>query len=132
MLLTREEELELSPPRQLVALTRYPRRVTSTGADELRNALDVSDFDQLDLLLCVLAFESGTPDVTIAVETAMQTESDDAWVTLDTFTAVTSAPSYELITFSSLMRYVRFRIASIDTAPATFTLAGMGRRQGRM
>ena len=80
----------------------------------------------------MLAFESGTANVTIAVETAMQNESDDAWVTLDTFTAVTSAPSHELITFTSLMRYVRFRVASISTAPATFTLAGMGRRQGRM
>ena len=49
--LTREEEHELSPPRQLVELTRYPRRVTSADADELRNAVDVSEFDQLDLLL---------------------------------------------------------------------------------
>jgi ABC-type oligopeptide transport system ATPase subunit len=115
-----------------VALTRYPRRVTSSGPNELRNALDVSEFDQLDLLLSVLAFESGTADVTIAVETAMQNQSEDAWVTLDTFSAVTAAPSHEVISFTGLMRYVRFRVVSIDTAPATFTLAGMGRRQGRL
>jgi hypothetical protein len=120
-----------SPPRQLIALTGYPRRVTTADSDELRNALDVSEFDELDLLLHVLAFEAGTADVTMAVDTAMQKESDDAWVTAATFTAVTSAPSYEVMNVSGLMRYARFRVHSIDTAPASFTIMGMGRRHGR-
>jgi hypothetical protein len=127
-----DEARAVSPPRQPVALTKYPRRVASTGSDLLRNALDVSVFDELDLMLHVLAFESGTADVTIALDTSMQIESDDAWVEVAEFTSVSSAPSYEVVNFSGVLRYVRFRVQSIDTAPAILIIHGMGRRRGRL
>jgi hypothetical protein len=59
-------------------LTGAPIRVVATTSQNLQDALEVDDWDDLDALLAVLAVE-GAGSVTIELQTGMQkvTEFDD-------------------------------------------------------
>jgi hypothetical protein len=123
----------LTPPRERVQLTAAPIRVTATGAQELRLALDVLAFDMLDLELRVLDIEGTTPSITIIVQTGMQRATEEGWVTASTFVAVTSAPASQIRTVQNMLRYVRWNVSALTGTggpAATFLIYGVGRRWG--
>lgn len=117
--------------RRPVMITEVPIRVSATGAQDLRLAVDVLDVDDLDLELQVLRLEGGTPSVTIELQTGMQTESSEGWVTVSAFTAVSTAPGSQKRNFTNLLRYVRWNVTALSGSggpAATFLIHGMGRR----
>ena len=97
----------------------------------LFEAIDISGFDILDLELGVVGLVGGG-SATIKVVTGMQTQVEDAsWVTAIAFTAVSTSPSYELITKNlGLLRYVRWEVSALSgtTPSVTFWIRGMARK----
>lgn len=117
--------------RREIVLTAIPIRVAATGAQELRLAQDIQDLDELDVELQVLRLEGSTPSVTIELQTGMQTESSEGWVSLGNFTAVTSAPFSLKRNIVQVLRFVRWNVTAIAGTPspgATFYICGIGRR----
>ena len=57
--------------------------------------------------------------------TAMQMESDEGWVTVDTFTGIAAGSSTKK-NFSGFLKYVRYELVS--DATTTFEVSGVGRR----
>jgi hypothetical protein len=106
---------------QLIYLTDEPVRVTGPNVkQDLRLAIDVGAFDQLDLGLVVY---EGT-DVSLRILTGMQVESDLGWLTADTF-ALTQQNGGDKMSVTGLLRYVRWELVSSGTA--TFMIAGIAR-----
>jgi hypothetical protein len=117
--------------RREVILTEVPIRVTATGAQELRLALDLLDLDELDLELQVLRLEGTTPSVTIELQTGMQIESTEGWVSVAAFNAVSTAPNAQKRNFVNLLRFVRWNVTTLSGSggpAATFLIHGLGRR----
>lgn len=112
-------------------LVTTPVRITATGAQELRLALDVSAYDVLDLELRVLRLEGTSPSVTVEIQTGMQRESSEGWVTLGTaFPAVATAPKSEVRNLTNLLRYIRWNVTVLSgsgSPAATFMIDGVGR-----
>ncbi len=117
--------------RRPVMITEVPIRVTATGAQDLRLAVDVLDVDELDLELQVLRLEGSGPSVTIEIQTGMQIESSEGWVSVAAFTSVSTAPGSQKRNFPNLLRFVRWNVTAISGSGgpgATFLIHGMGRR----
>ena len=117
----------------MIGVASDPVRVSAVGAQDLRLALDVLDYDVLDLELRILRLEGTmSPDVTIEIQTGMQTQSAIGWVTLDTFNRATASDTSELRHFGNALRYIRWNVTAITgTNPAaTFQIRGIGRRWG--
>ncbi len=122
----------LLAPR-MIGVASDPVRVSAVGAQDLRLALDVLDYDVLDLELRILRLEGTmSPDVTIEIQTGMQTQSAIGWVTLDTFNRASARDTSELRHFGNPLRYIRWNVTAITgTNPAaTFQIRGIGRRWG--
>jgi hypothetical protein len=113
----------------IIYITDKPIKVSGAATQDLRLAPDVLGYDELDLMLHVQRMEGGGT-LTVTVETAMQNESeDDGWVTVDSFTNVTTANNAEVKNFTEFLRYVRWTLSLSGSTPvATFTIQGMGRR----
>ena len=95
----------------------------------LHQAVEVSGMDQLNLLLFVLSVEgaAGT-GFQLELLTGMSTESEDGWVSMGIFSAVTMPNKSEKKDFSGPLKYVRWKVLSLGTFTAvTFSLRGMGR-----
>jgi hypothetical protein len=112
----------------IVMLTQKPVRVTSAIPQDLRLAVDVSAYDELDLLLHVVGFAATS--LVVAIETAMQNESQDAWRPVVAYSSVSSSNVAELKNVKNFLRYLRYNVTTLSgsTPNATFTLQGMGRR----
>jgi hypothetical protein len=105
--------------------------VTTTGAQDLRLALDTLPYDALDLELRVLRLEgTASPDVTIELQTGMSNTDAGGWVTLGAFAMVSASDSVELKHFEIMLRYVRWNVSSLrGTNPAaSFQIRGVARR----
>lgn len=116
----------------LFRLTTGPTRVTATGAQELKEAQQVTAYKGFDLLVQVYELSgSGGESVTVRVETSMQNLSSDAalWKTLGTFTAVTAANTTETLSITSgVLQYVRFHATiNANTTSTTFEVTGVAR-----
>jgi hypothetical protein len=115
---------------QLVYLTDKPVRVTAAQKQDLRLALDVLDFDELDLMLHVQRLDGTSPSLSLSLETSMQNESEDGWLTAVTYTSVTSANTAEVKNITQFLRYLRWTatLGGSGSPAVTFTIQGMGRR----
>jgi hypothetical protein len=111
-------------------LTPQPVRVTATGKQLIREALDVSAYDQADVLPFVAALEGTTPSVTVRIITGMQVASEDGWVVAGTFSAVTAGNTPLKISCPGLLKFLRWEVSAISGsgAAAAFTVSGMLRR----
>ncbi len=109
----------ITPPGEPVRIALSAASYTQ----ELRLALDVLDYDELDLVLSV--FEASA-NLTGKVITGMQLDSELGWVDVDTFTAAgaSSAPKKN---FKNLLRHVRYVITTA-TVTTSFSISGIGRR----
>ncbi len=111
----------------VIALVPEPVRMTTSASgftQDLRLALDVSEYDELDLVLCV--FEASV-SLTVKIVTGMQCEGELGWVDVDTF-ASTGASSAARKNFKNLLRYVRYVVTNGAGVTGSFTITGVGRR----
>jgi hypothetical protein len=111
----------------IVDLTDKPVRHTDTDKQPLRNAMDVSRYDELDLLIHVQHEASGG-GVVVRILTAMQKESEQGWVTAATFPAAQTDEAFK-INVQGFLRYVRYELVTSGVT-TTFVINGMGRRWG--
>lgn len=109
----------------------YDTAVASSKIQPLREALDVSAFDEMDVLLEIAALKgSGSPTTfQVSVITGMQTQTESGWVIAGTFSNHTASGAEKLYV-TGLLQYVRWQITSTDFDTASFTLTGVLRRRG--
>ena len=102
-----------------------PITVTAVSTQPLSEAVDVSEFDILDLMSSVAAMTAST--VTIKIITGMQKQSEDGWVTAVEFSAATVVGSELKTKTNGFLRYIRWTVTAITGGSATFYIRGMGR-----
>ena len=115
--MSKEEEEESMA--KVIQLTAEPIRVTSAQKQELRLSRRVTPHNELELLCRVVA-----GSVTIKILTGNQIETEDGWVELGTFGAL-SADNSEAITLTNPLRFVRWEAASESSG--TFMISGVAR-----
>ncbi len=112
-------------------LTPQPiRALVAAGKQPLASALDVSGYKNLDAYIYVPAFEgTGALSLVVRLIGGWQTDTEDGWAVLNTFTAVTSsggAPGH--IVASYLPPFLRWEIVTCTSgggiAVAAFTIVG--------
>jgi len=109
-----------------IELTEYPVKVTAVGAQELRLALDTTGADELDLELRALRLV-GT-SLTVDVETNMQNETDNGWISLALSASISSAPFATVRSVKRFLRFVRWRVTAFNATEAFFMIHGVARR----
>lgn len=109
----------------IIHLTDGTVRHTTSEKQELRLAVDVSAYDELDLLLTVQEDSAGS-SISVRILTGMQMETEEGWVTAATF-ATTAAQGEDAMNVTNLLRYVRYELVTGSTN-ATFQINGMARR----
>ena len=112
-------------------------RVTTTEWQALDQAIDISAYDELDLVIGVVSLESAG-NLQIKLATGMQKMSGQTdpsslagWFQVASFSSIGSAPSWEKIRIAStagLSRYLRWFVGSLSASAASFTIEGMARR----
>jgi hypothetical protein len=119
-------------PFQLSELPIYfDTAVSSTPVYQpLREALDISAFDEMDVLLNLASAKTATSgSITVEISTGMQTQTDDGWVTAGTFTAMTAVGSQK-IHVTGLLQYIRWRVTSQSFDNVNFAVTGILRSRG--
>lgn len=104
-------------------LTREPVRVTANVAQDLRLALEVGDFHELDVSYRLI---EGNSSVSVKLETGMQTDSTDGWVDLGSAFTGTGAPYATKQTITNPLRFIRWNCTNFG-ANATFFIQIIGR-----
>jgi hypothetical protein len=109
-------------------LTPQPVRASATGKQPLASALSVSGYKNGEAYLFVPAFE-GTPALTLTVRVigGWQTDSEDGWLVINTFTSVTASSGTAIhISLGFLPPYIRWEVSAIGGvgALAAFTITG--------
>lgn len=107
-----------------IYLATEPVTVTAVGKQALVQAIEVTRYKSLALLLRALAVTGGS--VTIRVITGMQKDTFDGWLTLGTFTATSVAVS-EQLNLSNPLKYVLWEVSAMTASSATFTIQGIAR-----
>jgi len=117
-----------------VAVTDGVVRATAVNqVQSLASAVDVSRFDQADLLLTVCGVEGAMGSFVVTLLTGMSTESEDGWFPVVSFAnIVTSAPgaggaaNLDKKNVPGLLRYLRWKVTSFAGGTAvSFTVRGM-------
>lgn len=112
-----------------VQLTRKPIYLTATGAQDIKDVLDVSAFRQLDLGLMVYTLTGGG-SIVVKIETSMQNELANAelWTPIATFGTITgTTPASQPISVSSqVLKYIRWNVTTFTGATMTFFIEGFG------
>ena len=102
----------------------------ATTKQAVYDAVEVLGYDAMDFQLGVVQYATFT-NATFTIETSMQNELDDeSWKTVATFTAVTTAPTYEIKSVDKgFLRYVRWKVVTTGGAGSLhFWIRGIGRR----
>ena len=108
-----------------IAFSDLPITATASGTMTLEDAIDVSGYDELDLLLGVQQLAtSGT--VAVSIITAMQKEIETGWVTVGTFDTVSSVGTYQKLTIRNFLRFVRYSV-TVTNSGGSFMLNGLVR-----
>ena len=109
-------------------------RVTGATAQSLDQALEVLDYDEVDVLGGLTGVEGTTTGPTLRLLTGMQKDTSDGWVVFVTFTAaLLNGPNkYEVQNGSTkLLKYLRWEVTNLGGATAvTFTISGVLRKRG--
>lgn len=101
--------------------------VASTQTQLLSRSVDVSAYDQADLILTVHSQEGTVGAIVVSIIGGMQLESEDGWVTLESFPQVsTGNTSVGPLNVSGLPRYIRWKVTTFSSQTAvTFSVRGM-------
>ncbi len=105
-------------------------RVLAAGTTQLiAQAIDVSAYDQLDLMLVLVGYEGSAPSgFTPVIIGGMQRETENCWVTLGTFGALTAANTAGVLNVPRLFKYGRWSVPPFTGATAvSFAIRGMAR-----
>jgi hypothetical protein len=114
-----------------IFLTDGVFRATATLLEQpLAQAVDVSNYDQLDLLLHVAGFEGTPTGFVVSIISGMNMETNDGWVVMPTsFNGVITPNGTAILNVPRLFKYVRFRVTTLTGASAVyFTIRGMARK----
>lgn len=110
-------------------LTDGVTRVTAQGAVQaLYQAVDVSKYDQADLLLWVHGVEGTATNFVVSIITGMSTDSEEGWWTVNSFSNITAAnaTSFEKKNFPQLLKYLRWKVTGFTGPTAvSFSIRGM-------
>lgn len=112
----------------LVYLTKGPTKIVTAGSRQLiQNAIDVSAFRHIVLLLEVLAIVGGG-SYEITVLTGMQLDTEDGWIELGTFGSQTTADSFK-VNLADALQYIRWEVKTLtgSTPHVTFVISGVAR-----
>ena len=111
-----------TPMAAAIPLMSAPVRVTAATKQDLRLAVNVAQFNQLEFLINIY---EGT-DVACKIITGMQTETYDGWQDLGLFTATLDANSSERKTMTNPLAYILWQVTS--SGNATFFITGVARQ----
>ena len=114
-------------------LTARPILVSSaTTTQPLKDALDVSHYDEIDAV-CTIDAIVGSGSLSIHLLTGMQRESETGWVELLAFTNsnLNAAGKSEVKNASTkLLKYLRWEVTDLNSATSiTFDIGGMLRKR---
>jgi hypothetical protein len=101
--------------------------VDSSTVQPLRESTDVREYDELDVLLQVVAV-TGSGNVVVEIITGMQVDTEDGWLTAGTFTAMT-ATGAQKIHVTGLLRYVRWKATLTGFSNVSLVVSGMMRQR---
>jgi hypothetical protein len=104
--------------------------VSAPQKQESAHALDVSAYDEVDLVLHVPHIEGTSPSLSVFIETAMYL-TDDSWVFVGAFEAIAVVGGVKKLNAKNLLKYIRWNVNSVGTGSpnkATFCISGMLRR----
>lgn len=94
----------------------------------LQQAVDVSRYDQLDLVLHVVGIEGTATTFVVSIIGGMSLETEDAWPVLASFVSVTAVNGVMILNVPRLLRYARWKVTTLSGASAVlFTVRGMAR-----
>jgi hypothetical protein len=114
---------------QISFTAAHPIKVVAPTKQPINQALDVSDYDEMDLELGVVALEGASPSVTIRILTSMHNDSDDAsWLIAGVFAAQTVPYSFAPLNLKNFFKYVRWEVSALSGNSATFGICGLLRR----
>lgn len=115
-------------------LNKKPVRATGAIRQALDQALEISDYDEVDVICSLLGVEGTTTGLGIRLLTGMSNETENGWVVLLTFTAANlNGPNTNDVQNAStkLLKYLRWEVTGLGGATAvTFDLSGMLRKRG--
>lgn len=105
----------------VIPLMSAPVRVTGNSTQDLRLAVNVSQFNQLEFLLNVY---EGT-DVAVKIITGMQSDTADGWQDLVSFTTTLDAGNSEKKSASNPLAFIRYQVTNAGTY--TIFITGIAR-----
>lgn len=108
-------------------LTPQPIRASATGKQAMASALPVAGYTTADTYLYVPALEGATPSITVRLIGGWQTETEDGWMVIATYNAVSaSSATPQRLVLAFLPPYLRWEVSAISgTSPvAAFTIVG--------
>jgi hypothetical protein len=123
--------------REEILLTPTPvfKDTAATHSQSYTEVMDVLAYSQLDVAVHIYNLEAAASlSATFSIETSMQNKSDDddLWVSLITYTAITSATPPLLIkgnATTGILRYIRWKLVLAGTTPkAAFSVSGIATR----
>lgn len=115
-------------------LTARPLLVSGIKSQALTEALDISQFDEIDAV-CTICAIVGSGALSIRLLTGMQRETDVGWVELLAFTSsnLDSVGDADIKNSSTkMLKYMRWDVTSLNGATSfTFDIGGMLRKRSR-
>jgi hypothetical protein len=117
------------------SLTNGPTMITTFGPQPITQALDVSAYSRLELLLSVQSvlwtspYGDGAGLVNLDIVTGMQDVSFDGWARLRSFAPFNQTGEQRLISTSGrILNYILWNVASWapNAASVTFSIEGIG------
>ena len=117
----------------VIKLLSQPLRLAySTGYPRLETAVDVLQYDRIDLDVTVVGFEvpGASPNIMVSMLTGLQLDTNDGWLTVgNTATLTTAGASGKIVLAGNFLRYIRWQVVGGGTqAATTIWIRGLGRR----
>ena len=117
---------------EIFSLTGPGVRVTTTTAvQSLELVFDAIAYDEMCIQAMVLGFEGPTsPSFTVGVDTAMQRETTDGWLSISSFLAISAVgvPQSLTLTKGGFFRYLRWNVSNLSGATGvSFYISGVAR-----
>lgn len=120
----------------MITLTQQPLRYTlasftaGTVFQPLFLAVDIGNYDFLDLETGIIGNEGSVTAFTLELWTGMQTQVDDGWVSAGQLISSVTVNAWNPKNIpNGLLRYVRWKVTGMTAGTAiTFFVRGMARR----
>jgi hypothetical protein len=113
----------------LIYLTQAPTKIGLAGSRQMiQNAVDVSAYRHISLLLEVLAYVGAPGNFEVTVITGMQLDTDDGWIELGTFGSQSTDGQWK-VDLTDALRYIRWEVKAItgSSPTITFVISGVAR-----